>query len=121
MGREKRKYFRKYCKITVTMKRNGTKEVVTDGIRNISEGGIFVNTYNPLPVGSEIDLEFKIPEIDRVTKCRGSVMWGYYPDLLKDGMDLPGIGIEMLDISPMDVGVISDFIVSSKEECHIAV
>ena len=112
MTRDRRIYLRRHCKITVLLKSNGTEEVITDGIKNISEGGIFVNTRNPLPVGSMLHLEFSMPEMNTVTKCKGSVVWGYYPDPLKDGMDLPGMGIEMMGLSPMDVGVISSFVSS---------
>lgn len=42
---------------------------------DISEGGLFVSTYRPLPVGSEVDLEFSLPGADETLHARGEVRW----------------------------------------------
>jgi uncharacterized protein (TIGR02266 family) len=36
-------------------------EVFSDFTRDINEGGLFVETDNPLPVGSEVALQFRLP------------------------------------------------------------
>ena len=42
--------------------------------RNINEGGIFVETDNPQPVGASVELEFKLPGADRPVEVVGRVV-----------------------------------------------
>jgi len=66
-------------------------------IRNISEVGIFVETKNPLPMGTSINLEFELPGGDAVAAV-GRVVWvnPYRPD----GENLnPGMGVRFVDLS----------------------
>jgi len=42
---------------------------------DVEEGGIFVTTYLPLPIGGSVDLEFSLPGRDSTVKARGRVRW----------------------------------------------
>lgn len=42
---------------------------------DISEGGLFLSTYRPLPIGSEVDLEFSLPGSEETLHARGEVRW----------------------------------------------
>jgi len=42
---------------------------------DISEGGLFVSTYRSLNVGTQVDVEFSLPGIDRLVHARGEVRW----------------------------------------------
>lgn len=42
---------------------------------DISEGGLFLSTYRPLPIGSTVDLEFSLPGSDVPVQARGEVRW----------------------------------------------
>ncbi len=56
---------------------------------DISEGGLFLSTYRPLPIGSAVDLEFSLPGSDSPLRARGEVRW-----LREHGSDQPrGVGI----------------------------
>lgn len=41
---------------------------------NISRGGMFIRTENPLHVGSNIKLRFSLPDSDRLIETRGKVV-----------------------------------------------
>lgn len=42
---------------------------------DISEGGLFLSTYRPLAIGSEVDLEFSLPGSEQAVHARGEVRW----------------------------------------------
>ena len=60
---------------------------------DLSEGGVFVETYRDIPVGSEVELEFDLPN-GSVT-AHGSVKWH------RDHSDSspPGVGVAFDDLS----------------------
>ena len=97
----KRKCIRKNCCITVKIKSDRGEEKITEGIKNISTGGIFVTTTKPLQAKSEIKLEFDILNENKTISCNETVLWNYHADPLRDGMDMPGMGIKM-DVSKDD-------------------
>jgi uncharacterized protein (TIGR02266 family) len=78
--------------------------------QDISEGGIFVATYDLEPIGSRIDLEFVLPD-GHVVRVHGEVRW------VKDPIEsdsFPGMGIRFIDLSPADLEAIQEF-VSNRE------
>jgi type IV pilus assembly protein PilZ len=41
---------------------------------NINEGGIFVETETPQPIGADVELEFKLPGVDQPVSVLGRVV-----------------------------------------------
>ena len=75
---------------------------------DISSGGVFVATYNLLPIGSEVVLAFTL--IDGHPVCaNGRVAWlREAPDLTSDLV--PGIGVAFTSLAPSDQDAIDRFI-----------
>lgn len=65
-------------------------ELFSDFARNINERGIFVETEMPHPLGTGVDLQFRLPGSDEPVRVKGSVVH------ISDGEDggAPGLGIE---------------------------
>jgi len=61
---------------------------------NINEGGMFIATETPSPLGSEVAIEFRLPELDHPVNVSGRVAW------ISDGKgDSPvGMGIEFHEL-----------------------
>ena len=57
--------------------------------RNVNEGGIFIETESPKPVGTAVELEFKLPGMDEPLEVVGRVV-----RVDHDGPDGSGMGIE---------------------------
>ena len=49
-------------------------ELFSEFARNINEGGIFVETESPQPVGTRVELEFKLPGTDAPLEVIGRVV-----------------------------------------------
>ena len=63
-----------------------------DYARNISNGGTFIGTEKPLPIGTEFLFKLFIPSLDRPLELRGEVQWIAEPARADD----PGMGIKFL-------------------------
>jgi len=65
-------------------------ELFSDFARNINEGGIFVETATPHPLGTRVDLQFRLPGSDEPVRIKGTVV------RLSEGEggESPGLGIE---------------------------
>jgi uncharacterized protein (TIGR02266 family) len=77
---------------------------------DIEEGGIFVATFEPKPVGSKVLVNFKLPGGRPVT-ARGVVHWvREYNSLVPDMA--PGMGVKFSDLLPSDKQAIEEYVAS---------
>jgi len=68
---------------------------------NVSRGGIFLATRNPLPVGTQLNLRFSLPSGEGTIETTGQVVW--VNEYKAGGKNLnPGMGIEFLDLDERD-------------------
>jgi uncharacterized protein (TIGR02266 family) len=58
--------------------------------RDVSAGGMFIVAKEPLPMGSEVALSFRLGATDPLVSCRGKVVYS--------GTGL-GMGIEFIDLN----------------------
>ena len=59
---------------------------------NISRGGVFIRTDNPLPMHSSLTLRFTFPDSSVAIETAGEVVWTY--DMKKGSVTVsPGMGI----------------------------
>jgi type IV pilus assembly protein PilZ len=75
-----------------------------DYTRNISQGGTFIHTANPLEVGTEFMFRLKVPDLMEPLSIRGRVKWIVTEDQAKanPGTSEPGMGIQFLYDSDED-------------------
>jgi uncharacterized protein (TIGR02266 family) len=84
-------------------------------IRDISGGGIFIRTQQPLPLNREVQVRFTLPGTSRTFVAHGLVVWtNPYPSR----SSFPsGMGVKFLDLDPEAGKLIAGFI---KEKLHAA-
>ena len=85
-----------------------TKDLfLANRITNISRGGFFIEAN--LPLHSEIDLCFRIPESQMAIDAKGRVIWTY--DMKKDTAQLvSGSGIKFTEMAQEDRTVLEDYL-----------
>lgn len=66
--------------------------------RNISSGGIFLETFDPLPLGSEVRIHFEMPDSPGEVVAIGEVKNHYYLNYQQDGAprSLMGMGVRFM-------------------------
>ncbi len=69
---------------------------ITDWAVNISRGGIFINTRNPLAVGSVVRLIVSLPDAVFPFDLTGRVIRVHAYD--PEGDQVPGMGLEFIDV-----------------------
>ncbi len=70
---DRREHYRKPCSIEVTY--TTQDDTFTDFIKNISTGGVFMQTSAPLSIGQQISLVFPFPSQTEPIKMTGEVVW----------------------------------------------
>ncbi|NOY93052.1 MAG: TIGR02266 family protein [Deltaproteobacteria bacterium] len=75
---------------------------------DISEGGLFVATWELKPLGSPMDIEFELPD-GHIVHARGVVRW--LRDPRDDHPDAPpGMGVQFESLDPLDKEAIQMFL-----------
>ncbi len=67
---------------------------------DISEGGLFIKTKRPLPIGTEIILEFILPLLQEPIRVRGRVEW--HTELPCVKKRISGMGVSFQGLSEQD-------------------
>lgn len=89
--RERRKHKRVPARIWI--KYGNAEQFFTDYIQNISRGGIFVPTYNPLPKGTRLRISFSLPYWDALIETQGVVVHSVRSNPMQ-GATPAGMGIQ---------------------------
>lgn len=77
---------------------------------NLSSGGLFLETEDPPPEGTPLQLEFFLPIRPEPIRCKGRVAW-VNPPAAKKKPDFPsGMGVQFVDLSLDDMHAIRDFV-----------
>lgn len=83
---------------------------LSDFTVNISTGGLFLESENPLPVGTPMTLEFPLPGREQPVICQARVAW-INAEGCSARLRLPnGMGMQFLDLSLNDMQAIRDYI-----------
>jgi uncharacterized protein (TIGR02266 family) len=75
-------------------------------MRDLSRGGVFVESSGRLPLDTELDLDFRLPNVRRSLRPTAQVMWtGPHP---KTGT--PGMGLRFLELDRSNTRQIDAFV-----------
>ena len=88
-----------------------TKKNVIIFSDNISMGGVFLETFEPLPVGTKVTLRFPFKSVLRPIQVQGKVVWNR-KDFAegKLGNKLPGMAIAFEKLERKNLNFIKEFL-----------
>jgi len=76
----------------------------------LSTGGVFIVSNDLLPVGSQLNIEFVLPDYGKTIKCSARVAWINHPESIIN-QNLPvGMGLQFHDLSLDDMDSVRQFI-----------
>ena len=75
---------------------------------NLSEGGLFIATHLVKPIGTKVEVSFKLPHVAEAIKAVGVVRWTREYSETSDSM--PGMGVRFENIAPEHVEHIREFL-----------
>lgn len=71
--RERRRSIREKVKFPATV--NFERQTIRGTVSDISEGGLAVRVPVAIPLGSQVDIHFKVSTVSEVLSCSGTVAW----------------------------------------------
>lgn len=105
-GRERREDPRVEVELEVHYRT--AQEFIAAYSRNISGGGIFIRTQQPLPLNQNVRVRFTLPEITHRFDIRGLVVWTN-PAMSRSSFP-SGMGIKFVNLDPKSADLIAGFI-----------
>ena len=108
MSDERREFIRVREKLVTVVKQTATGKVHRALTRDLSGVGICLITNEPLESGAPLELELKLPELDRMIPFTGLVAWSKVIDEPRKRYEEPmrEVGIRFVDIAPKDLALI---------------
>jgi uncharacterized protein (TIGR02266 family) len=83
---------------------------------NLSEGGLFIATHVLKPIGTQIEVSFKLPGAPEPIKVTGTVRWLREYSATSDTS--PGMGVRFEHIDPQHVEHIRNFLAARDPLFH---
>lgn len=96
-GIERRKHPRHKIVIRIKQLLDGSHQYYYS--RDLSAGGIFLDTRSPYPEGSRLQLDFQLPGRDKRVQVTGQVARSVAPDPSRPGAE-PGMGVVFKEFGP---------------------
>lgn len=106
-GAENRKSHRIPIQLLVDYRSEG--HYLFDFCRDLGSGGVFIQTADPLPHGSSVELTFTIPDSKETLEASGQVIW--VQDQASSHADsIPGMGVQFSDFDTKQRKILEDFV-----------
>lgn len=84
---------------------------------NLSSGGLFVKTENPLKPGEHFWLELQLPELGEPIRVKAEVVWAR--DDTQKARDLePGMGLKFIEIMEQDLETLKNYLRPLQTQGH---
>jgi uncharacterized protein (TIGR02266 family) len=78
-------------------------------ITNVSKGGLYIRTQEPPPVGTDLEVRFKLPDQKRELNLSVKVAWTYkQPETV--ALNSSGMGVQFNNISDEDLKTVIAFV-----------
>jgi uncharacterized protein (TIGR02266 family) len=97
---------RKGIRVSMTIKVTyfSVQDFVKDYLFDLSAGGIFVRTHEPVDVGEKLQLQIFLPDKEKEMTVLGEVIWVRKEDDAKEkAKQPPGMGVRFLDPDVNDI------------------
>lgn len=105
---ERRRSVRAVAKIEVFKKGTRAQRVPLYVSGNVSAGGIFLITQDPLELGTDMKISFNLPGDDKTIETEGRVIWKRGQRKASDQQ--PGMGVQFMKIDPGDQERVREFV-----------
>ncbi len=105
-GEERRRFTRAPMRMLIQYEVESA--IRSDYITDISGGGLFIQTTNPLPIGSTLLIQMAFPNVPRLIEAIGKVV--RIIDLVPSSGVPPGMGIQFVDLKPSDQAFIGQLL-----------
>lgn len=115
-NRQNQRIPRKLICIPIFFSEEGKGLFKVDYSTDLSEGGVLIQTQEPLPVGTKLDIKFRLPGGIKLIETKGEVVWSHKKIGGETILDLvPGMGVKFLNLDEESKKYIEVFIKNERE------
>jgi uncharacterized protein (TIGR02266 family) len=93
--------------VELEVRYSSQESFAVEWITNISKGGLFIKSENPLPPGTPLKITFSVPGKDIPVQLEGVVRWSAPPS---SPSVVPGMGIEIVKIDERSKKILDSFV-----------
>jgi type IV pilus assembly protein PilZ len=93
--RPERRFPRRTVRVLVDFQ--GSSGIRCEYATTLGAGGLFIETEEPLEIGSPIKVRFRLPGCDPIHEIEGRVVWHQQMESGEAPIRAPGMGIEFVD------------------------
>lgn len=86
-------------------------ESFTEFTLNLSSGGLFIKTVQPLGIGSDITVDFTLPGFDHPFQIAGKIIW---IRTVENSEGPPGMGIKFTNMQKVDEDILVQYVARSQ-------
>lgn len=125
LGRKEDKRKSHRAPVSIRIDYSTVDQFFWDFAKNINEGGLFVESNRPLPIGTMVELKFYLPNRESPVETSGEVVWvktssggeAYTPtaDDPEGSTDKPGMGIEFRGLNKTGKEAINNLVKELKK------
>src|SRR5262245_3371841 len=84
---------------------------------NLSAGGLFIQTPNPKPQGTEVVVRFNLPGDEHAVQCRAVVVWRR--EYHSESSTQAGMGVKFVDVAEEDAKRIEAFVSEDSDSIQL--
>ena len=111
---ERRTHRRKPAEIDVNLRFADGQVLATGKVNDLSLGGVFIQMVDPLPLGTDVEIEFLLSVKPHIIRCPGTVVWS------SDELDAPdpersGIGVQLRQLGPTELKFLTSLLNQTPE------
>ncbi|MCX5868001.1 MAG: TIGR02266 family protein [Proteobacteria bacterium] len=104
------KRLKKRISIQLDVRYQSLEGFISDYSMNISQGGMFISTRNPLPLGTRVALKVGLPDAELPLNIEGEVVWVSEYDKKSKSNLIPGMGVQFRNLDEQEKKRVEDFI-----------
>jgi type IV pilus assembly protein PilZ len=92
---QERRFRRRTVRVLIDFQ--GSAGIRCEYATTLGAGGLFIETEEPVEIGTPLKVRFRLPECDQVHEIEGRVAWHQRADSGDPITRAPGMGIEFVD------------------------
>ena len=103
----------KRCPVSLKVKYDTANEFKIDYTKNVSRGGMFIRTTSPIEIGTKMQLELFLPNLNEPILLSVEVV---HSEMHMHDKNNAGVGVRFLDIDPLSKSILINYL-SALPDC----
>ena len=95
------------CPVALKIQYESSKDFKMDYTKNVSRGGMFIKTTSPIEIGTKMQLELFLPDLNEPLLMSIEVV---HRHIYEDDDSQEGVGVKFIDIDPLSKSILINYL-----------